>query len=108
MLSRSGIHQGLRRLLKPQSAACNDVGAGFLNRESIHVQFFRLSELHGIFSSSGFRIIEQRARTVLCGPYVDLLFGVLPCRRFFMNLNGKAADVLPMSFAADWMFLLQV
>jgi SAM-dependent methyltransferase len=80
---------------------------GFLNRESGHVQFFQARTLYNIFGKSGFLLKEQRARTLLCGPYVDVLLRLPPCRQALYSINNRLADLLPFSCAADWMFLLQ-
>jgi hypothetical protein len=84
-----------------------DSSVGFLNMDSKHVQFFGLARLESLFSSGGFRIADRQARTVLCGPYVDNLFHLMPFRERLYRLNSEAADRLPMTWAADWMYLLQ-
>jgi hypothetical protein len=80
---------------------------GFLNRDSGHVQFFRARTLYNIFCRSGFLLKEQRARTFLCGPYVDVLLRLPPCRQALYSINNRLADLLPFACAADWVFLLQ-
>ena len=50
----------------------------------------------------------MRARTIVCGPYADLIFRLIPFRRSVIRLNASLADRIPMFMAADWMFLLQV
>ena len=123
-LSRIGIHQSLRWVFRkgrqlsrrargyvvpshPSERLSGEPGAGFLNHDSVHVQFFRLRSLEKLFSTSGFRIIARRARTFLCGPYVDTLFRLSPGRQALFRLNNRLADLLPFSWAADWMFLLE-
>ncbi len=119
MLARAGIHGLLRRVAHACSRSHEAVtthGAeaepvvpttGFLNMDSTHVQFFRVGELERIFSDSGFRIVERRARTLLCGPYADVLFRLAPCEPAMCRANNRLADLLPFSWAADWMFLLE-
>lgn len=104
-LTRTGIHGFFRRLLsrEPESAS----GLGFLNRESVHAQFFRRKELEKMFQRTGFEVIDRRARTLFCGPYVDLLFRWLPFNDSLIRLNAGSADLLPMWCVADWMFLLR-
>jgi len=119
-----GVHQWLRsvfyrgqsliRLMSQQkmfsSAAhviSEDQTPGFLNVESVHVQFFRLQALEQLFRKSGFRVVSRRARTFLCGPYVDVLFNVCPFRQLLFRINNRLADLLPFRCAADWMFLLK-
>lgn len=80
---------------------------GFLNIDSGHVQFFSVGRLHSLFSNAGFSIAERRARTFLCGPYVDAVFAMLPRRDRWYAWNNRAADRLPFAAAADWMFLLR-
>jgi 2-polyprenyl-3-methyl-5-hydroxy-6-metoxy-1,4-benzoquinol methylase len=80
---------------------------GFLNMDSTHVQFFRLAELESLFARSGFRVIERQARTLLCGPYADVVMHLLPWREHLYRLNNHAADRLPLKWAADWMYLLR-
>ena len=60
-----------------------------------------------MFSESGFRVVARRARTFLCGPYVDTLFRLSPGRQALFRMNNRLADLLPFSWAADWMFLLE-
>ena len=81
--------------------------AGFLNMDSTHVQFFRVSRLETMFAQSGFMILERRARTLFCGPYADLVFRLAPCEQLLCRANNRLADVLPFEWAADWMFLLE-
>lgn len=80
---------------------------GFLNMDSKHVQFFRLAELESLFARSAFRVVDRQARTILCGPYADVVFHFMPWRQSLYRLNNEAADRLPMTWAADWMYLLQ-
>jgi SAM-dependent methyltransferase len=80
---------------------------GFLNMDSKHVQFFGLAELESLFARGGFRIAERQARTLLCGPYADTVFHLLTWKQDLYRLNNEAADRLPMTWAADWMYLLE-
>lgn len=79
---------------------------GFLNIDSGHVQFFTVSRLEALVTGAGFSIVERRARTFLCGPYVDVIFTLLPAPQRWYRWNNAAADRLPFAFAADWMYLL--
>ena len=65
-----------------------------------HIQFFTKRDLHHRFRLAGLTVVEERNRTFLCGPYVDLL--PLPWR-----LNAWVADYLPSWMCSDWMFLLR-
>ena len=80
---------------------------GFLNIDSGHVQFFGARRLERLFSGAGFRILERRARTLLCGPYIDVVFALMPARDRWYQWNNLGADRLPFVWAADWMFLLE-
>ena len=82
-------------------------GVGFLNMDSKHVQYFRMTELESLFVRSGFHIIDRQARTLLCGPYVDQIFKLMPFQQTLYDLNNRMADALPTRLAADWMFLLE-
>jgi SAM-dependent methyltransferase len=123
MFQRVGIHQALRwtvwkgrRLLarargtavptRPLEYLTSDEAPGFINIESGHVQFFGAARLEGLFTGAGFRVVSRRGRTLLCGPYVDVLFALFPSPARLYDLNNRAADVLPFRAAADWMFLL--
>jgi len=115
-LTRVGLHgifrQVARLLLGARSVASaareeSVQSVGYLNMDSTHVQFFRIARLESIFFQSGFRMAERRARTLLCGPYVDVLFRVLPFEQSLCRLNNRLADAFPFTWAADWMFLLE-
>jgi 2-polyprenyl-3-methyl-5-hydroxy-6-metoxy-1,4-benzoquinol methylase len=122
--TRIGFHQGLRWVFHKVSQLSRrfrghpvssdylermsaDQDSGFLNRDSVHVQFFRLRTIERLFSESGFCVVTRRARTFLCGPYVDVAFRFSPGRQALFRLNNRLADLLPFSWAADWMFLLE-
>lgn len=123
-MKRLGVHQALRwGVLKYRQAsarlraapapsrpldhvATND-DRGFLNVDSGHVQFFSVPRLEGLFQRAGLRVVARRARTLLCGPYVDAVFALCPRRSALFRWNNRAADVLPFRVAADWMFLLR-
>lgn len=118
LFDRMGMNQALRRILRAVRRPADDrisggrssdrdSAIGFLNMDSKHVQFFGLARLESLFSSGGFRIADRQARTVLCGPYVDNLFHLMPFRERLYRLNCEAAERLPMAWAADWMYLLQ-
>jgi len=120
-LTSLGIDQLLRRAVHArrerkaravEAAICAPVPAaneqvGFLNFESGHVQFFRERHLLQAFETGGFRVTERRARTFLCGPYIDVLLRLPPFRQALYRMNNRVADLLPLSWSADWMFLLE-
>ena len=119
LLDRIGMNRLLRKARRAfragaaderMSNECSPNGPstiGFLNVDSKHVQFFALAELESLFVQSGFRIAERQARTLLCGPYADILFQLMPWKQSLYRLNNEIADRLPMAWAADWMYLLQ-
>ena len=118
IFDRMGMNQVLRKVRRafrrladdrPSGGRSSDRDSaiGFLNMDSKHVQFFGLTRLESLFLSGGFRIADRQARTVLCGPYVDNLLHLMPFRQSLYRLNCEAADRLPMTWAADWMYLLQ-
>jgi SAM-dependent methyltransferase len=85
-------------------------GVGFLNFESGHVQFYTLDVLQSLFTSAGFALEEARGRSFICGPYLGFFLNVLarlPGGKAFFTLNNRLADILPLSFASDWMFRLR-
>lgn len=120
-LTGIGIDQVVRRLVHarralqarsvaaaaPVQAALQQEQVGFLNFDSGHVQFFRVRHLLDIFAAGGFCVTERRARTFLCGPYIDVLLRVPPFRQALYRMNNRVADLLPFSWSADWMFLLE-
>lgn len=121
-LTRIGVDQIARRFVHaqrrfrarstPEEAATVEPSSsngrtGFLNFESGHVQFFRVRHLMNLFDAGGFRLSDRRARTFLCGPYVDVLLRVPPFRQALYTFNNRVADLLPFAWSADWMFLLE-
>jgi hypothetical protein len=68
--------------------------------------FSRAASPGGI-RAGGFRVTERRARTFLCGPYIDVLLRLPPFRQALYGMNNRVADLLPFSWSADWMFLLE-
>lgn len=123
-MRKTGLHRALRSVVwsargatawlrgvpppsRPLEHLASDESAGFLNFASGHVQFFRLSRLERLFRSAGLVVAGRRARTLLCGPYVDVLFALAPMNHALLRLNNRAADLLPLGFAADWMFVLR-
>lgn len=121
-LQKAGVDQVLRALVharrRSRATARSEGGqqsgvlpvsatTGFLNIESGHVQFFKAGVLSNLFGESGFLLRERRARTLLCGPYVDVLLRLPPFRQAVYQMNNRLADLLPFSWSADWMFLLE-
>lgn len=123
-MKRVGLHQALRATVwnvrhaiaavrgtpppsRPLDHVTSELDKGFLNVESGHVQFFSVPQLKTLFDAAGLRVDARRARTLLCGPYVDAMFALSPWRSAMLRWNNRAADVLPFRFAADWMFLLR-
>ncbi len=119
-LKRFGIHQCMRKTREvllsafsryPDRKNANEEErqreTGFLNVDSGHIQFFRMRQLELLFGGAGFVIVERRARTLLCGPYLDQLLKLSPFRDVLYRFNGRLADSLPFTWAADWMFLLE-
>lgn len=79
----------------------------FLDLDSVHVQFFRLNRLEGVFRATGFAIEEERGRVLVCGPYVGFWASLLSFGGWIYRVNNWLADRLPLSWAADWMFRLR-
>ncbi len=124
LLRRTGVHGALRAAFwstrraaaalrgrkgpsRPLENLTSPTDTGFLNIDSGHVQFFTVARLEGLFRDAGLEIVERRARTLLCGPYIDAVFALLPDRARWYRWNNAAADRLPFAAAADWMFLLR-
>lgn len=93
--------------VRPLDHVATDDDRGFLNVDSGHVQFFSVFRLEHLFEGAGLRIVARRARTLLCGPYVDAMFALCPWRSTLFRWNNRTADILPFAVAADWMFLLR-
>ena len=121
-LQKMGVDQVLRGIVHAHRRSrdtaphddCQQLGVlsvsettGFLNVESGHVQFFSAGVLSKLFGESGFLLRERRARTLLCGPYVDVLLRLPPFRQAVYQMNNRLADLLPFSWSADWMFFLE-
>lgn len=79
-------------------------GAGYLDFESGHVQFFRRRSFERMFQDRGFILEEVRGRTVLCGPYVDWVLPHLPGRDRWLRWNNELAERLPLEWTSDWMY----
>lgn len=111
-LSRIGVHQAVRWVFwqgrkltrraqglpipcTPLEDMAGDQHPGFLDQNSVHVQFFRVQTLEKLFSDAGFHVVARRARTLFCGPYVDVVFGLWPWRQPLIQLNNRLADMLP-------------
>ena len=103
---RSEVAGAIQAIREPDSDAA-EVPLGSLNRESPHVQFFRLPRLSELFGECGLRVAESRGRVMVCGPYADFWMWHLPFRESLMRANGNLADHLPLRWAAGWMFRLE-
>ena len=90
---------------RPSEPAVASETAGYLDCSSTHVQFFRLPQLLALFAGAGFALEASRGRVVLCGPYVDFWAALSP--QLLLRFNAWLADVLPLGWAADWMFRLR-
>jgi 2-polyprenyl-3-methyl-5-hydroxy-6-metoxy-1,4-benzoquinol methylase len=124
VMKRLGLHQLLRWIVwrsrqgsavlrgkpaprRPLDQLTTNDDRGFLNVDSGHVQFFSVARLERLFTVAGLHVVARRARTLLCGPYVDAMFALCPWRTTLFRWNNRAADVMPFAAAADWMFLLR-
>jgi len=70
---------------------------------SPHVNFFSMRRLRKLIAASGFRTIEFRPRTFLCGLGFHQLLFTEGLRRW----NARVSDSLPAICASGWMFLLE-
>jgi SAM-dependent methyltransferase len=71
--------------------------------ESPHINFFKHREARALFEAAGFRIVEYRPRTFLCGFGLDLLVQSAGLSAW----NARVADGLPPWLASAWMFRLE-
>lgn len=83
--------------------------SGYLNQDSPHLQFFRLSEITGHFDATGFDLMEKRGRTLACGPYIGPFLNLIAALtgRWIFHVNAWLGDHAPMSIVSDWMFRLR-
>lgn len=82
---------------------------GYLNLESPHLQFFRLPELTNLFRHSGFELLEQRGRTLACGPFVGPTLNLVAAisGRWIFTVNAWLGDYAPVAMVSDWMFYMR-
>ena len=71
---------------------------------SPHVNFFPYKTICRLIENAGLRIIHFRPRTFLCGYLFDRMFR---SDRWIL-WNVRIADRLPICFASDWMFILEI
>lgn len=69
---------------------------------SPHINFFSIGALYRLFAASGFRVVEFKARTFLCG----LLFDSILRGNRALAWNTSVADHLPRALVSGWMFVL--
>jgi 2-polyprenyl-3-methyl-5-hydroxy-6-metoxy-1,4-benzoquinol methylase len=76
----------------------------FLNKESVHVNFFRRSQLEELFKRYNLNLEQYQGRTFLCGFLVNFLLS-LPG---LSTVNSWLGSVLPHWMVSGWMFVLSL
>lgn len=70
---------------------------------SPHVNFFSWSGIHRTINGAALRVLDYKARTLLCGFGFDIAIRSEAALRW----NARIADCLPPHFVSDWMFVLE-
>ncbi len=99
----SGVYGVLQRLKRSLAGTQARGGASPTLAVSPHINFFSYRVLRRLVSGHGFRILEYRARTFLCGLGFDQL---LRSPRL-IAWNARVADRLPPQAVSAWLFLLE-
>jgi len=74
------------------------------NLECGHLQFFRRKRLKKIFADCSLTVIREAAGCFLCGP---VICETLARSQRFVEWNIRIVDLLPLTFASSWYFLLR-
>jgi SAM-dependent methyltransferase len=105
LLHLSGIYVILRQLKRTLSGSSTSLNSKSADTLAIspHINFFSYNEIKSLIGKAGFKLLEYRPRTWLCGfGFNQILHG-----QFILSLNAKLADYLPPYFISGWMFLLK-
>lgn len=95
---------GLPALLRRLAGRDELVGEGAKDTlaDSPHINFFSFARINALIAGAGFRVLEYRPRTFLCGWGIDRL---LRGRRL-LEWNARISERLPVAMASAWMFIL--
>jgi SAM-dependent methyltransferase len=102
LMHLTGIYtmlRALKRILVRQSVVPATVDTLAI---SPHINFFSYASICSLMVASGFRIIQFRPRTFLCGFGFDHLIKW----KWLIAWNAQVSDLMPAQCASAWMFLL--
>lgn len=100
LLDAAGIRSLLARMIG-RKATCSSEAKDTL-AASPHINFFSFAQIKAVIEAVGFRILEFRPRTFLCGWGFDYMLR----GRKLMEWNSRVSESLPPFLSSDWMFVL--
>jgi SAM-dependent methyltransferase len=103
VLHLSGVYGVLQRLKRSLAGTKTGGSTSATLAVSPHINFFSYRVILGLIAGHGFRILEYRARTFLCGLGFDQ---VIRSPRS-IAWNARVADRLPPQAVSAWLFLLE-
>lgn len=103
VLQLTGIYGALRAVKQVLHGASAGPPTADTLAVSPHINFFSYRLIRSLITACGFKILEYRPRTFLCGFGFDQVMK----SGMIISWNAAIAERLPPQMVSDWMFLLE-